>query len=62
MFRRRRLKREAAFKARRMARAERKDVRPTGIDFALWECEFTPTDHAFPVAPRRDELTDDERH
>ncbi|MCW2906235.1 MAG: hypothetical protein JWL68_1024, partial [Actinomycetia bacterium] len=41
MFRRRNLKREAVFKARRMARAERKDVRPTGIDFALWECEFS---------------------
>ena len=62
MFRRRRLKREALFKARRMARAERKDVRPNGIDFALWECEFTQTSHAFPLAPRRDEMTDDERH
>jgi hypothetical protein len=61
MFRRRRLKREAVFKARRMARAERKDVRPNGIDFALWECEFTPADRAFPL-PRRDEMTDDERH
>lgn len=62
MFRRRRLNREAEFKAWRMARAERKDVRPTGIDFVLWECEFTPMNGAFPLATRRDEMTDDERH
>jgi hypothetical protein len=62
MFRRRRLKREAAFKARRMARAESKDVRPAGIDFALWECELTPADGAFPLTARSDEMTDDERH
>jgi hypothetical protein len=62
MFRRRNLKREAVFKARRMARAERKDVRPTGIDFALWECEFSTLNGAFPLAARRAELTDDERH
>jgi hypothetical protein len=60
MFRRRNLKREAVFKARRMARAERKDVRPTGIDFAL--CEFSTVNGAFPLAARRAELTDDERH
>jgi hypothetical protein len=62
MFRRRSLKREAVFKAWRMAQAKRKDVRPTGIDFALWECEFNTMNGAFPQTTWRDEMTDDERH